>query len=246
MVAMIILNTASLPSSTQRDVHWQDMCAFRGTNAMLSVSHLSVFSDVIFLGLSLRVGSRPAAGSNVVYLCLSSSLVAQLFGHRHAGWSTQQVLSLSCIFGSFGVFNRFLMWLVCWWKQYHDSATSCTDLSDLRNCDNSCSVCVGKHVTVSRYCRSCARLGDGRSTVGSGASSGSKPWQDNGKESMRTQQWDHGWTGPTSKFLNSNTGVHVPTMETRSSTLAGNLIVAEEPAGWMALETAQRRKSDSR
>ena len=73
-----------------------------------------------------------------------------------------------------------------------------------------------------------------------------KPWQDNGKESMRTQQWDHGWTGPTSKFLSSNTGVHVPTMETRSSTLAGNLIVAEEPAGWMALETAQRRKSDSR
>ena len=53
------------------------------------------------------------------------------------------------------------------------------------------------------------------------------------------------WTRPTSKFLSSKTGVHVPTVETRSSTLAGNVIVAEEPAGWMALETAQRRESYS-
>ena len=36
----------------------------------------------------------------------------------------------------------------------------------------------------------------------------------------------------------------MPTMETRSSTLAGNLIVAEEPAGEMAFETAERRKPD--
>ena len=64
---MIILNTASLSSSTQRDARWQDMCAFRGTSAMLSVSHLSVFSDVVFLGLSLRVGSQQAAGSNTSF-----------------------------------------------------------------------------------------------------------------------------------------------------------------------------------
>ena len=48
---------------------------------------------------------------------------------------------------------------------------------------------------------------------------------------MRTQQWTTVWTGSTSKFLSAKTGVHIPTMETRSSTLAGDLIVAEEPAG---------------
>ena len=37
---------------------------------------------------------------------------------------------------------------MCWWEQYHDTATSGTDYSDLRNRDNFCSVCVGKHVTV--------------------------------------------------------------------------------------------------
>ena len=58
----------------------------------------------------------------------------------------------------------FLSLLVCWWEQHHDTVTSGTYYSDLRNCDSSCSVCVGKHVTVSRYCRFCARLGDGRST----------------------------------------------------------------------------------
>ena len=36
--------------------------------------------------------------------------------------------------------------------------------SDLRNCDNSCSGCISEHFTVSRYCRFCARLEDGRST----------------------------------------------------------------------------------
>ena len=77
--------------------------------------------------------------------------------------------------------------------QYHDTATSGTYYSDLRNCDNSCSGCVGIHVTISRHCQFCARLGDGRSTVGGGElARGSKPWQDNGKELMRRQQWDRG------------------------------------------------------
>ena len=35
---------------------------------------------------------------------------------------------------------------------------------------------------------------------------------------------------PPPNFLSANIGVHIPTMETRSSTLAGDLIVAEEPA----------------
>ena len=46
---------------------------------------------------------------------------------------------------------------------------------------------------------------------------------------------------PPPKFLSANTGVHTPTMETRSSTLASDFIVAEEPAGRMALETAPFR-----
>ena len=49
--------------------------------------------------------------------------------------------------------------------QYHNTGTCGTYYSDLRNGDNSCSRCVGKHVTVSRYWRFCARLGDGRSTL---------------------------------------------------------------------------------
>ena len=28
------------------------------------------------------------------------------------------------------------MLLVCWWEQYHDTATSGTDYLDFRNCDN--------------------------------------------------------------------------------------------------------------
>ena len=39
-----------------------------------------------------------------------------------------------------------------WWKQFHDTAISGTDYLDLRNRVNFCSVCVGEHVTVSRYC----------------------------------------------------------------------------------------------
>ena len=89
--------------------------------------------------------------SAVVYLYLSSSsdehhLLHSCLLHRHAGWNVKQVLSLSCIFGSFGVLGRFLLLLVCWWEQYHDTATSGTDYSDLRKRDNFCSACVGKHV----------------------------------------------------------------------------------------------------
>ena len=82
---------------------------------------------------------------------------------------------------------------------------------------------------------------DGRSTVGCGAAA----WD----ETM-ARQWERvdedTAVGPrsTSKFLSANIGVHMPTMETRSSTLAGKLIVAEEPAGGMAFETAQRREQD--
>ena len=73
---------------------------------------------------------------------------------------------------------------------------------------------------------------------------GTKPWQDNGKESRRTQQWDHG-LDRTHLQVSQAQHWRTRTMETRSSTLAGNFIVAEGPAGGMAFETAQRRESDS-
>ena len=38
--------------------------------------------------------------------------VSQLFGHRQASRNTKQVLSLSCIFGSFGVRNHSSLLLV--------------------------------------------------------------------------------------------------------------------------------------
>ena len=85
-------------------------------------------------------------------------------GHMHAGWNTKQVLSSSCIFGYFGVRNCFYLVIALSVEQCHDTTTFGTYHPDLRNCDNSCSGCIGEHTAVSRYCRFCARLGDGRST----------------------------------------------------------------------------------
>ena len=66
------------------------------------------------------------------------------------------------------------------------------EYSDLRILDTPCPVCVGKHVTVTRDGQFCVRFRDGGSTAGSGAGRGTKPWHENGKELMRTQQWVHG------------------------------------------------------
>ena len=130
-----------------------------------------------------------------------------------------------------------------WWEQYHNTATPCYRIFRPQQPWQILVRCVlvntlQHHDTVGF----CINIPDGRSTVGSGARRGTKPWQDNGKELMRTQQWDHDLAGSTSKFLSANTGAHVPTMETRSSTLAGDIIIAEEPAREMAFETAQRRE----
>ena len=62
--SMIILITALLSSKTKRDVRWLEMCAFERTKPMLSVILLSAMSDFVFLGLLLRMGALPAAGSN--------------------------------------------------------------------------------------------------------------------------------------------------------------------------------------
>ena len=50
-----------------------------------------------------------------IFFChthLMASFVAQQFGHRHGGWNVKPVLSLSCIFRSCRVIDRFLLFLV--------------------------------------------------------------------------------------------------------------------------------------
>ena len=79
-----------------------------------------------------------------------------------------------------------LLVLVFRFEQYHDTATSGFEYSVFRILDRPCPVCVGKHVTVTRDGQFCERFRDGGSTVGSGARRGTKPWQENGKELMRT------------------------------------------------------------
>ena len=63
--------------------------------------------------VSILVGACGVSLS--VILIWRSSLVAQLFGHKHAGWIIKQVLSFPCIFGSLDVRNCFSSLSVCWW-----------------------------------------------------------------------------------------------------------------------------------
>ena len=154
------------------------------------------------LGTGLRVGKLKR-------LCrYRASLV-----HWHL-----QIVSLSCVGVLVGVVPRYCHF---WYRLFGP-----THLQQFWF------VCVNELATVSRYCYCGARVRDGRSTV----SSRSLAWNE-----TITRQWDrvdeeHGsgttfWTGPTSKFLSANSGLHLPTMEVRPSTLAGDLFVAEEPAG---------------
>ena len=90
---------------------------------------------------------------HVVYLCLSSSSDDHPLLHSCLGtgmrFGTQNKF---CHYRASLVHSasshRLLLLLVCWWEQYHDTAT---DYSDLRNRHNFSPMCVGKHVTVSRY-----------------------------------------------------------------------------------------------
>ena len=79
---------------------------------------------------------------------------------------------------------------------------------------------------VSRYCRFCGRLWDERSAVGSGARRGTEPWQGNGNKI------DEG----------TNTREYIPTIETRSSAVAGYILVAKELAG----ENSSRKRDRGR
>ena len=49
-----------------------------------------------------------------IFICLPDEhhLLHSCLGHRHAAWNVKHVLSLSCIFGSFGVLHRFQLLLV--------------------------------------------------------------------------------------------------------------------------------------
>ena len=101
-----------------------------------------------------------------VILIWRSSFVAQLFGHRHAGWNVKQVLSLSCIINSFGVLVCLLIPVGLLVGAVSLYCHSWCRVFDINNFGKSffC-VGVGKHVTVSRYCQFCTRFWYGRSTL---------------------------------------------------------------------------------
>ena len=160
--------------------------------------------------------------------------------------NAKQVSSLSCIFGSSGILDRPFCW--CWCSGVRSITILPLLEKSIRSfasLDRPCPVCVVNTYTVTRDGQFCERFRDGGSTVGTGARRGTKPWPENVKELMRTlavgsrfgQDPPPSFSAPTLAFT-------IQTMETRSSTLAGNLIVAEEPAGEMAFETAQRREPD--
>ena len=93
-------------------------------------------------------------------------LVSIIFGHvlyLDLSSSSDHHLLHSCLgtgmrFGTQNKFCHYRASLVHSWKQFYDIVISGTDYLDLRNLDNFCSVCVGKHVKVTRYCWYCARL----------------------------------------------------------------------------------------
>ena len=67
---------------------------------------------------------------------LTSIIVLPAVWAQACGLEHKTPLPLSCILGSFVSAAVFLFVLVCWWKQYHDTATSGTEYSDFRNRDN--------------------------------------------------------------------------------------------------------------
>ena len=102
-------------------------------------------------------------------------------------------------------------------------------------------LCVGVTIAVTRHCHFCKRFRDGRSTVGSGARRGTKPWRGNGKESTGTRQWDHGLA--KNRFRASKRQLQrAPAVNGSATFDLGNIIA--EPPRWIAFATAQRRESD--
>ena len=122
----------------------------------------------------------------VVYLCLSSPsdehhpLHSCLGTGARVGNQNKFCLHRASLAHPVSSITLCCCWCF-WWEQYHDTATSGIEYLDRRNFDRLCPVFAGKHVTVTRDGRFCARFRDGGSTLGSGARRGSKPWQENGK-----------------------------------------------------------------
>ena len=75
----------------------------------------------------------------VFFVChrdLTSIIVLPAAWAQACGLEHETPLSSSCILGSCVSAAVFLFVFVCWWEQYHDTATSGTGYSDLRNRDN--------------------------------------------------------------------------------------------------------------
>ena len=88
-------------------------------------------------------------------------------------------------FGSFVSASVFLFVLVCWWEQYHDTATSGTGYSDFRNRDNFWS--VGMLVAWPQYLDSVIFVQDSETGDPQLVRCGTKPWRGNGKGLTRTK-----------------------------------------------------------
>ena len=107
----------------------------------------------------------PEHTPTVVYPDLSSSsdehhqffFIAQLCRHRHAGWNAKQV----CHYRASLVHSVSAIVRRCCW--FGGSSITILLFSGTSLCGH-CAVCVGKHVTVSRYSWYCARVWDRRST----------------------------------------------------------------------------------
>ena len=160
--------------------------------------------QLVFLRLGREISSlsaptacRRSLTCAVVYPCLSYSsddhhLIYSCLGTgARVGTQNRFHLYLASLVHPVSSIALLLV-LVFWCEQYYNTATSGIEYSVLRILDRSCPVCVGKHVTVTRDGQFCERFRDGGSTVGSGARRGTKPWEENGKELMRTQQWANG------------------------------------------------------
>ena len=100
---------------------------------------------------------------HVVSLCLSSSSEEHHCTHSCVGTGMRFGVSniLVILVQPWFIFIPKCLWflLVCWWDQYHDTAISGTDCSELRSGDEYWLVCVtGGLATISRHCNFCARF----------------------------------------------------------------------------------------
>ena len=93
----------------------------------LSLSHLRHS----WLGMVYLYLSSSSNEHHLLHSCLGTGMRVGTY-NKFCHYRASLVHSASSIV--------FLLFLVCWWEQYHDTATSGADHSDLRNHDNLCRI----------------------------------------------------------------------------------------------------------